>query len=144
MKHPTKRHYDSDAYRHPSKDITGTLGNQLHGKKVILCITASVAAYKAIDLARLLMRHGAEVYTVLSKNSDRVFISADIMKWATGNDVIVNLTGNLEHILFANYGMSDLVVVYPCTANTIGKVANGIDDTSVTSVLAVAIGSRIP
>jgi phosphopantothenoylcysteine decarboxylase / phosphopantothenate---cysteine ligase len=40
--------------------------------------------------------------------------------------------------------MSDLIVVYPCTANTIGKVANGINDTPVTSVLSVALGSRIP
>jgi phosphopantothenoylcysteine decarboxylase/phosphopantothenate--cysteine ligase len=40
--------------------------------------------------------------------------------------------------------MSDLILVYPCTANTIGKIANGIDDTSVASVLTVALGSRIP
>ncbi len=40
--------------------------------------------------------------------------------------------------------MSDLILVYPCTANTIGKIANGIDDTTVTSVLTVALGSRIP
>jgi phosphopantothenoylcysteine decarboxylase/phosphopantothenate--cysteine ligase len=40
--------------------------------------------------------------------------------------------------------MSDLVLVYPCTANTIGKIANGIDDTPVTSVLAVALGSKTP
>jgi phosphopantothenoylcysteine decarboxylase / phosphopantothenate---cysteine ligase len=40
--------------------------------------------------------------------------------------------------------MSDLVLVYPCTANTIGKIANGIDDTSVTSVLSVALGSKLP
>jgi phosphopantothenoylcysteine decarboxylase/phosphopantothenate--cysteine ligase len=39
--------------------------------------------------------------------------------------------------------MSDLILVYPCTANTIGKVANGIDDTPVTSILSVALGSRI-
>ena len=40
--------------------------------------------------------------------------------------------------------MLDLIIVYPCTANTISKMACGIDDTPVTSVLSVAVGSRIP
>ena len=43
-----------------------------------------------------------------------------------------------------NYNTSDLIVVYPCTANTIGKFANGIDDTPVTSVLSIGLGSKIP
>jgi phosphopantothenoylcysteine decarboxylase/phosphopantothenate--cysteine ligase len=67
-----------------------------------------------------------------------------MIKWATGNTVVTKLTGELEHIQLADYGMSDLVLVYPCTANTIGKAANGIDDTPVTSVLSVALGSKIP
>jgi phosphopantothenoylcysteine decarboxylase/phosphopantothenate--cysteine ligase len=66
------------------------------------------------------------------------------MKWASGNRVVTRLTANLEHIFLADYNMSDLVLVYPCTANTIGKIANGIDDTSVTSVLSVALGSKLP
>jgi phosphopantothenoylcysteine decarboxylase/phosphopantothenate--cysteine ligase len=66
------------------------------------------------------------------------------MKWASGNHVVTKLTANLEHIFLADYNMSDLVLVYPCTANTIGKFANGIDDTPVTSVLSVALGSKLP
>ncbi|HYZ94388.1 MAG TPA: bifunctional phosphopantothenoylcysteine decarboxylase/phosphopantothenate--cysteine ligase CoaBC, partial [Nitrososphaeraceae archaeon] len=62
----------------------------------------------------------------------------------SGNHVVTKLTANLEHIFLADYNMSDLVLVYPCTANTIGKIANGIDDTSVTSVLSVALGSKLP
>lgn len=128
---------------HPSKDIIATRGKEISGKKIILCITGSVAAYKAIDLARLLMRHGADVHVVMSESSS-MLIKADIMKWATGNEVVTKLTGELEHIVLADTNMSDLVLVYPCTANTIGKVANGIDDTTVTSVLTVALGSKIP
>jgi phosphopantothenoylcysteine decarboxylase/phosphopantothenate--cysteine ligase len=71
-------------------------------------------------------------------------ITAEIMKWATGNQVVTKLTGDLEHIVLADTERSDLILVYPCTANTIGKFANGIDDTPVTSVLAVALGSKIP
>jgi phosphopantothenoylcysteine decarboxylase / phosphopantothenate---cysteine ligase len=129
---------------HPSKDILATQGKEILGKKIVLCVTSSVAAYKAIDLARLLMRHGADVYAVMSESSSSMLITPDIMKWATGNEVVTRLTGELEHIVLADTNMADLILVYPCTANTIGKIANGIDDTTVTSVLTVALGSRIP
>jgi phosphopantothenoylcysteine decarboxylase/phosphopantothenate--cysteine ligase len=129
---------------HPSKDILGRRGKQLEGKKIVLCITGSVAAYRAIDLARLLMKHSADVYAVMTESTTSMLLNPEIMKWATGNDVVTNLTGNLEHITLADYGMSDLIIVYPCTANTLGKVAAGIDDTPVTSILSVALGSKIP
>lgn len=129
---------------HPSKDITGSDGSELAGKKIVLCVTGSVAAYRAIDLARLLMRHGADVYPVMSESTAETLLHPEMMKWATGNKVVTRLTGDLEHIMLADYGMSDLIIVYPCTANTIGKAANGIDDTPVTSVLSVALGSKIP
>ncbi len=127
---------------HPSKDIKGKEGKELLEKKVVLCVTGSVAAYKAIDMARMLIRHGADVFPVMSSASK--LIPAEILKWATGNEVVTKLTGNLEHIFLADRQRSDLILVYPCTANTIGKFANGIDDTTVTSVLAVGLGSSIP
>jgi phosphopantothenoylcysteine decarboxylase/phosphopantothenate--cysteine ligase len=139
-----KRKDSSSTTNHPSKDITGLEGNEITGKKIVLCITGSIAAYRAIDLARLLMRHGANVYSVMSERVESAFITSDMMKWATGNDVVTKLTGDLEHIVLADYNMSSLILVYPCTANTIGKMANGIDDTPVTSVLSVALGSKIP
>src|SRR5919107_623244 len=129
---------------HPSKDILGTEGSQLEGKKIVLCITGSVAAYRAIDLARLLMRHDADVHAVMTESTASMLLNPEIMKWATGNEVVTKLTGNLEHIILADYDMSDLIIVYPCTANTLGKVAAGIVDTPVTSILSVALGSKIP
>jgi phosphopantothenoylcysteine decarboxylase/phosphopantothenate--cysteine ligase len=71
-------------------------------------------------------------------------IKPDYMKWATGNNVITKLTGNMEHIDLADYKRSDLIIVYPSTANTLGKLANGIDDTPISTVLTVAFGSRTP
>jgi phosphopantothenoylcysteine decarboxylase/phosphopantothenate--cysteine ligase len=139
-----KTRINRDRNEHPSKDIIASLGRDLLNKKVVLCLTGSVAIYKAVDLARLLMRYGAEVYPVMSDTSSSVLINPELMKWATGNSVVTKLTGNLEHISLADYNKSDLVIVYPCTANTIGKIANGIDDTSVTSILSVAVGSDIP
>ncbi|MEP0826857.1 MAG: bifunctional phosphopantothenoylcysteine decarboxylase/phosphopantothenate--cysteine ligase CoaBC [Nitrososphaera sp.] len=129
---------------HPSKDIVGTHGTELADKKIVLCITGSVAAYRAIDLARLLMRHGAEVHAVMTESTAETLLHPEMMRWATGNDVVTKLTGSLEHIMLADYGMSDLIIVYPCTANTLGKMAAGIDDTPVTSVVSVALGSKIP
>ena len=128
---------------HPSLDIVSSHGVELTGKKIVLCVAGSVAAYKAIELARLLMRHGADVKCVTS-NAVTKLIQPEYFKWATGNDVITKLTGELEHIRLADYNQSDLMVVYPATANTLGKLANGIDDTPVSTVLTVGFGSKIP
>lgn len=128
----------------PTRDIYCTEGEELVGIRLVICITGSVAAYKAIDVARLLVKHGAEVYAVMNNGTSKIFLSSEMMKWATGNDVVTELTGNLEHISLGDQGTTDMVIVYPCTANTLGKLANGIDDTVVTSVLTVALGSGVP
>jgi phosphopantothenoylcysteine decarboxylase / phosphopantothenate---cysteine ligase len=135
---------NSQNEKHVSKEIIGLESNALTGKKIVLCITASVAAYKAIDLSRLLMRNGAEVYPVMSKSTESKLLTKEILDWATGNKTVTELTSGLEHISLANYGKSDLILVYPCTANTLGKFANGIEDGAVTTVLSVGFGSRIP
>ena len=128
---------------HPSLDITGSSGAELEGKRLILCVAGSVAAYKAIELARLLMRHGADVTCVESPAAARLIRPA-YLKWATGNDVITRLTGDLEHIRLADYGKSDAIIVYPGTANTLGKLACGIDDTPISTILTVGFGAKIP
>jgi phosphopantothenoylcysteine decarboxylase/phosphopantothenate--cysteine ligase len=135
---------NSQNEKHVSKEIIGLDSNVLKGKKIVLCITASVAAYKAIDLSRMLMRNGAEVYPVMSNSTESKLLTKEIMDWATGNKAVTELTSDLEHIALANYGKSDLIVVYPCTANTLGKFVNGIEDNPVTTILSVALGSRIP
>ena len=128
---------------HPSLDIVSSYGVELSGKRIVLCVAGSVAAYKAIELARLLMRYGADVRCVTS-NAVLKLIQPDYFKWATGNEVITKLTGELEHIKLADYNQSDLIIVYPGTANTLGKLANGIDDTPISTVLTVGFGSKIP
>ena len=128
---------------HPSLDIVNSYGTELSGKRIVLCVAGSVAAYKAIELARLLMRHGADV-TCVASNAVTKLIQPDYFKWATGNKVITKLTGELEHIRLTDYNQSDLVIVYPGTANTLGKLANGIDDTPISTVLTVGFGSKIP
>ncbi len=130
---------------HPSKDIVGSEGSELAGKKIALCITGSVAAYKSPDLARELMRLGAEVFCVMTQAAQKI-IHPYLMEWATGNPVVTELTGGLEHVALAGEHEErvDLVLVAPATANTISKAACGIGDTSVTSVISTAMGAGIP
>lgn len=135
--------YKKKKIPHPSLDIVESHGTELSGKKIVLCVAGSVAAYKSIELARLLMRHGANVTCVASDAATKL-IKPDYFKWATGNEVITRLTGDLEHIRLADYKQSDLIIVYPATANTLGKLANGIDDTPISTVLTVGFGSKIP
>ncbi|MEM3521664.1 MAG: flavoprotein, partial [Candidatus Bathyarchaeia archaeon] len=105
---------------HPSKDIIGTKGDELKGKKIVLCITGSVAAIESPKIARELMRHGAEVFTIMSKMAKRI-IHPYLMEWATGNPVVLELTGKIEHVSLLN--KADLVLIAPATANTINKIA---------------------
>ena len=130
---------------HPSKDITGSKGTELSGKKIALLVTSSVASFKAPEIARELMRHGADVHAVITPATEKM-VGHDLLEWATGNPVVRELTGKLEHIALAGKSQTsvDLVLISPATANTIGKLASGIDDTSVTTVAATAIGSKIP
>jgi len=132
-------------FTHPSKDIKETRGKRLRDKCVVLCITGSVAAVQCSEIARTLMRHGAEVFTVMSPMAQKI-IHPYLMEWATGNPVVTELTGKIEHVALVGEHpkKADLVLVAPATANTISKIACGIDDTTVTSVVSTAFGSNVP
>jgi len=130
---------------HTSKLIKGSLSRLLDRKKIALGITGSVGAVECVALARALMRHGAEVYTIMSQMAQKI-IHPYLMEWATGNSVVTELTGQIEHITLAGKHDDhvDLLLIAPSTANTIGKIARGIDDTPVTTTASSAIGAGIP
>ncbi len=134
--------------QHPSKDILESESTILRGKTICMCITGSVAAIQSPIIARELMRLGAEVIAVMSKAACKL-INPTLMHWATGNPVITELTGAVEHVYLAGerpkaFGKADLILVCPATANTISKIACGIDDTPVTTVVTTAFGSSLP
>jgi phosphopantothenoylcysteine decarboxylase / phosphopantothenate---cysteine ligase len=58
-------------------------------------------------------------------------VHPDLLHWSTGNPVVTEITGNIEHVQYGGEHKehADLILVAPFTANTIGKVAAGIDDT---------------
>ncbi|MFW9971217.1 MAG: bifunctional phosphopantothenoylcysteine decarboxylase/phosphopantothenate--cysteine ligase CoaBC [Candidatus Odinarchaeota archaeon] len=135
-------------FQHPSKDITETKGTILRGKTICMCLTGSVAVVSSPIVARELMRLGAEVICVMSKAATEL-INPSLMEWATGNKVVTYLTGAVEHVYLAgdrpkSVGKADLILICPATANTISKIACGIDDTPVTTIASTAFGSSIP
>ncbi len=137
-----------DRLQHPSKDIIESKGTILRGKTICMCLTGSVAVINAPIICRELMRLGADVVSVMSKAATEL-IKPTLMHWATGNPVITHLTGSVEHVFLAGdrpnaAGKADLILVCPATANSISKVANGIDDTPVTTMVSTAFGSSIP
>ena len=135
-------------FQHPSKDIVESKGTILRGKTICMCLTGSVAVISSPIVARELMRLGAEVICVMSKAATEL-INPSLMEWATGNKVITKLTGAVEHVYLAGdrprtVGKADLILICPATANTISKIASGIDDTPVTTVASTAFGSSLP
>ncbi|RLG72642.1 MAG: bifunctional phosphopantothenoylcysteine decarboxylase/phosphopantothenate--cysteine ligase CoaBC, partial [Methanobacteriota archaeon] len=132
-------------YDHTSKMIIGSKSKKLFGKKIVLCVTGSVAAVMSPEIARELMRHGAEVFVVMSFDARRI-VHPNLLEWATGNPVTTRLTGKTEHVQLAGEhpDKADLVLVAPSTANTISKIAHGIDDTPVTTLVSTALGSNTP
>ncbi|MEW6592130.1 MAG: bifunctional phosphopantothenoylcysteine decarboxylase/phosphopantothenate--cysteine ligase CoaBC [Candidatus Hadarchaeota archaeon] len=126
---------------HPSHDIRGTKGRELEGRRIVLCLTGSVAISRSPELARELMRRGADVRVVMSDDAAEL-VTPKLMHWATGNDVVTELTGKIEHVSIGQW--ADLVLVAPATANTIGKISWAVDDTPVTSAVSVAMGLGKP
>lgn len=130
---------------HPSDEIRGVKGNILSNKKIVLGITGSIASVECVRLSRDLVRYGAEVFPVMTSAATKI-IHPDSLEFATGHKPILELTGETEHVSLC--GMvkepADLLLISPCTANTISKIAHGIDDTPVTTFATTAVGSGIP
>ncbi len=117
--------------------------SSLKGKTIVLGITGSIAAVRCVELARELRRHGAGVHAVMTQAAQKI-IHPEAIRYATGNPVITEITGDVEHVEFCGIGgKAHLLLIAPCTANTIGKIAHGIDDTPVTTFATTAFGSGI-
>ena len=125
---------------HPTLWIRESKGKNLSGKTIVLGVTGSIAAVQTVQLARELIRYGASVYAVAT-NAALSIIHEDALHYATGNPVIKSLTGRVEHVeFFGANGYADLLLIAPATANTVSKIAAGIDDTTVTTFATTAIG----
>ncbi|PLY02686.1 MAG: bifunctional phosphopantothenoylcysteine decarboxylase/phosphopantothenate--cysteine ligase CoaBC [Desulfuromonas sp.] len=111
----------------------------LSGKTIVLGVTGGIAAYKSVELLRLLTKSGAAVHVIMTRSAAE-FVGPLTFQTLSGNPVHTELfdlyqESEIGHISLAD--RADLVLVAPATANIIGKVANGIaDDLLTTTIMA--------
>jgi len=111
----------------------------LKGKCVVLGVTGSIAAYKTASLASALVKLGADVNVIMTKNATN-FINPITFETLTSNKCLVDTFDrdfqfNVEHVALAK--RADIFMVAPASANVIGKMAHGIaDDMLTTTILA--------
>ncbi len=116
----------------------------LKGKTVVLGITGSIAAYKMANVASALVKEGADVHVVMTKNAVN-FINPITFETLTGNKCLVdtfdrNFQFHVAHVSLSQ--KADVMLIAPASANIIGKLANGIAD-DMLSTMALAADCRI-
>ncbi|MCE4629275.1 MAG: bifunctional phosphopantothenoylcysteine decarboxylase/phosphopantothenate--cysteine ligase CoaBC [Desulfurococcales archaeon] len=126
---------------HPSKAIVASVNDYLAGRCIVLGVTASVSAYKSVDVARWLMRRGAKVIPVLTRPASEL-VTPMLFHWATGEKAVVDYTGEVEHILYSKD--CDSMIVAPATLSTMAKIANGIVDNNVALTAISMLGEGKP
>ena len=114
--------------------------NVIRDKNIVLGVCGGIAAYKSIELLRLLVKQEANVQVIMTRKACE-FVGPLTFETLSGQPVCVSLFGNdgdasIKHIDWAKE--ADAVVIAPATANILGKIANGIaDDALCTFILAV-------
>lgn len=113
---------------------------RLSGRRVVLGVTGSIAAYKACDVLRALQQRGAEVRVVMTASAQEL-IRPTVFRSLSGSPVFTGMFDDphgaeLKHIALADW--ADLIVVAPATANLLGKVAAGIADDLLSTVIMAA------
>ena len=107
----------------------------LDNKNILVGISGSIAAYKAADLISKLKSCGANVKAIMTSSSAQ-FITTTTLKSLSGNDVICennqSLVSNFTHLDLAKW--ADILVIAPCTANLMNKIANGVGDDLLTTI----------
>ena len=109
----------------------------LKDKNILLAVCGGIAAYKVVEVASRLRKLGANVHVVMTKEATE-FVTPLTFQEISGNPVNVSMwdkvtNWNVEHIALAS--LADLVLIAPATANIIGKIANGIADDMLSTVI---------
>ncbi len=117
----------------------------LSEKRIVLCICGGIAAYKSVELLRLLQKAGANVKVVMTQNAKH-FVGDMTFEAISGHPVFDGMyAGNpdaqMRHIAWADE--ADAVVIAPATANIIGKMANGIADDAMTTFMLAVTAPKI-
>ena len=119
--------------------------NLLEGKKVLLGVTGSIAAYKSLELLRLYIKAGATVHVVMTPSAKK-FIGTLSFEALSRNKVLDDTNESWAGDDFNHIKLSqacDIMVIAPATANTIAKLANGIADTILTQCALAFSGVKL-
>lgn len=119
--------------------------NLLEGKKILLGVTGSIAAYKSLELLRLYIKAGAEVRVVMTPSAKK-FVQPLSFEALSRNRVLDDTNeswagDDFNHIKMAQW--ADILVIAPATANTIAKLANGLADTILTQCALAFSGVKL-
>jgi phosphopantothenoylcysteine decarboxylase/phosphopantothenate--cysteine ligase len=109
----------------------------LKGKKILLGVTGSIAAYKAAEIVSLLKKKGADVFVIMTESAAK-FIQPLTFSTLSGNLVVDNLFSTNDKIMVKHISLAqwaDLILIAPATANIIGKIAQGIADDMLTTTV---------
>ncbi len=119
----------------------GEPGGPLTGRRIVLGVSGGIAAYKAAELCRLLMRAGGDVQPVMTADATR-FVTALTLSALSGHPTGESLWDGPEPIPHTRFGQwADVVIVAPATARVIGAYAAGISDDLLTATL---LATRAP
>jgi len=115
----------------------------LQGKEVLLGVTGGIAAYKSVLLLRELSKEGANIHVIMTKSAQN-FVAPLTFQTLSGNSVTTEIftlfsSSKIGHVALAE--QADLLVIAPATANIIGKIANGIADDFLTTLV---MATRVP
>ncbi|MBI1860319.1 MAG: hypothetical protein HYR96_05310 [Deltaproteobacteria bacterium] len=109
------------------------LSDALKGARVAVCVCGGIGAVEVVKIIRELRRHGAETTAFMTDQSKR-FITELSVEWACDRKVVAELTSDAEHL-----APFDLILVVPATLNTISKVALGLCDNAVTTLIGAQL-----
>lgn len=104
------------------------------GRKILVCVTGGIAAYKIPSLIRLIKKSECEVEIILTKSAKN-FVAPMTLETLSGRKVWTDddFDGRIPHIKLSSW--ADVIAVAPCTANTIAKIAHGLADNLLTSTI---------
>jgi phosphopantothenoylcysteine decarboxylase/phosphopantothenate--cysteine ligase len=117
----------------------------LKGKSIVLGVSGGIAAYKSIEVLRLLQKSGADVRVVMTRNAEW-FVGRMSFEAISGHSVFIDMFGeqsdpHMRHINWAQE--ADAVIIAPATADIIGKLASGIADDVLSTFMLVVTAPRL-
>lgn len=117
----------------------------IKGKKIILGVSGGIACYKSVELMRLLQRAGGDVRVAMTSNAAR-FVGQLTFEAISGNPVFADMFAGgtddaMRHVTWAE--QADAAVIAPATGNIIGKLANGIADDALTTLMLAVTAPKL-